>query len=112
MTRVAKRSKPEPPFQRFGRRQHRHTSLQHIYSDVKGKIATADFWGRRYFITFTCELTRYTCVYFMRKKSEAKSKFLYFYNGSGSSLTQTAKPIESTNCGPMAAVSTPPMRRQ
>ena len=50
--------------------------FQHIYSDVKGKIATADFWGRRYFITFTCELTRYTCVYFMRKKSEAKSKFL------------------------------------
>ena len=34
--------------------------FQHIYSDVKGKIATADFWGRRYFITFTCELTRYT----------------------------------------------------
>ena len=50
--------------------------FQHIYSDVKGKIATADFWGRRYFITFTCEVTRYTCVYFMRKKSEAKTKFL------------------------------------
>ena len=52
--------------------------FQHIYSDVKGKIATADFWGRRYFITFTCEVTRYTCVYFMRKKSEARSKFLLF----------------------------------
>ena len=52
--------------------------FQHIYSDVKGKIATADFWGRRYFITFTCEVTRYTCVYFMRKKSEARSKFLSF----------------------------------
>ena len=50
--------------------------FQHIYSDVKGKIATADFWGRRYFITFTCEVTRYTCVYYMKRKSEARSKFL------------------------------------
>ena len=25
-----------------------------------------------------CELTRYTCVYFMKRKSEARSKFLSF----------------------------------
>ena len=43
-----------------------------VYSDVKGKMAVQDFWGRKYFITFTSEVTRYTCVYFMKKTSEAK----------------------------------------
>ena len=48
-----------------------------VWTDVKGKV-DADFWGNKYVITFTCEVTRWTCVYFCQKKSQAKDRLKEF----------------------------------
>jgi hypothetical protein len=51
--------------------------FERIWSDVKGPIER-DFWGHRYFVTFTCDRTRYTVVYAMRRKSQVLSMFKDF----------------------------------
>ena len=48
--------------------------FERIWSDVKGPIMK-DFWGNKYFVTFTCDQTRYTVVFVMRRKSEVLSMF-------------------------------------
>jgi hypothetical protein len=48
-----------------------------VWTDVKGKV-DKDFWGNQYVITFTCEVTRWTCVYFCQRKSQAKDRLREF----------------------------------
>ena len=48
--------------------------FSHVTSDVKGKMLP-DFFGNQYLVTFTCELTRWTNVYFCKNKSQVKDKF-------------------------------------
>ena len=54
--------------------------LQIIHSDLCGPMQTASHNGAKYVITFTDDYSRKTWVYFMKLKSEAFSKFLYFKN--------------------------------
>jgi len=51
--------------------------FERVWTDLKGKVVK-DFWGNQYMITFTCEVNRWTCVYFMKKKSEAKVRLREF----------------------------------
>jgi len=51
--------------------------FQRVFSDVKGKVIS-DFWGNQYIVTFTCELTRWTCVYFCKQKSQVKDRLQEF----------------------------------
>jgi len=53
--------------------------FERVWTDLKGKLLK-DFWGNEYLVTFTCEVTRWTCVYFCQKKSQVKEKFLEFLN--------------------------------
>ena len=48
-----------------------------VWTDVKGKV-DADFWGNRYVITFSCEVTRWVYVAFCQYKSQAKDRFKEF----------------------------------
>jgi hypothetical protein len=48
--------------------------FEYVYSDVKGKLKS-DFYGNRYMVIFTCEVTRWTAVYFCRKKSQVVDRF-------------------------------------
>jgi hypothetical protein len=48
--------------------------FEYVYSDVKGKMK-ADFFGNRYMVVFACEVTRWTAVYFCRKKSQVVDRF-------------------------------------
>lgn len=56
------------------------TPFEYVSSDLKGKMKHADVWGNRYFMTICCKRTRWICVYFLKKKSEAKHKLLEFLN--------------------------------
>jgi len=51
--------------------------FERVWTDVKGKVIP-DLYGNRYMITFTCEVKRWTCVYFMKHKHEAKLRFKEF----------------------------------
>lgn len=61
--------------------------LELIHSDVCGPMQTASMSGRRYFVTFIDDYTRYCKVYFMEKKSEVFEKFkefeIFMTNSSG-----------------------------
>ena len=63
-------------------RQREHEPVEEkpfgrVWTDVKGPVSR-DFWGNRYMVTFTCEVTRWSCVYFCRKKSEVKDRLVEF----------------------------------
>ena len=47
--------------------------FERVWTDIKGKTVR-DFWGNQYIITFTCEVTRFTAVYFCQRKSQAKDR--------------------------------------
>jgi hypothetical protein len=51
--------------------------FERVLTDVKGKLIK-DFWGNEYMVTFTCEVTRWTCVYFCQRKSQVKDRFQEF----------------------------------
>ena len=53
------------------------TPFERVWTDIKGPV-TPDFEGNRYICTFTCEVTRWTCVYFMKSKSEVKHRYEQF----------------------------------
>jgi len=52
--------------------------LQLIHSDVCGPMQTQSVGGNRYFVTFIDNFSRYTVVYFIKKKSEVFEKFKEF----------------------------------
>jgi hypothetical protein len=51
--------------------------FERVWTDIKGKTIK-DFWGNEYIITFTCEVTRLTAVYFCQRKSQAKDRLKEF----------------------------------
>lgn len=51
--------------------------FESVFSDIKGKLK-GDFWGNRYLVVFACEVTRWTAVYFCRKKSQVVDRFRDF----------------------------------
>lgn len=52
--------------------------LDLVHSDLCGPMQTESIGGRKYFITFIDDYSRYTKVYFLRHKSEAFEKFKEF----------------------------------
>jgi len=52
--------------------------LKLTHSDVRGPMPTESFNGKRYFVTFIDDYSRYVKVYFIRHKSEVLQKFKEF----------------------------------
>ena len=52
--------------------------LELIHSDLCGPMQVQSKGGSRYVLTFTDDFSRYTYVYFLKKKSEVLSKFMQF----------------------------------
>jgi transposase InsO family protein len=50
------------------------------YSDLSGKISPESRGGMQYYATFTDGKSRYSTIYFLRKKSEAIQKFKEYWN--------------------------------
>ena len=51
--------------------------FEFVVSDVKGKLPS-DINGYQYFISFICATTRWSVVYFLRRKSDAVKRFSEF----------------------------------
>ena len=54
------------------------TPLQLVVSDLHGPMPTKTTSGYRYWITFTDDATRFTCVYLLKEKGQAFDAFLLF----------------------------------
>ena len=61
-----------------------------IHSDISGPMPTTYMSGSRYVLTFFDDFSRFTWVFFLKKKSEVLEKFIYFKayveNASGSKI--------------------------
>ena len=51
--------------------------FQRVWTDLKGKVSK-DFFGNQHIVTFTCEVSRWSCVYFIKRKSDAKKAYVEF----------------------------------
>ena len=52
--------------------------VQCVHSDVCGPMSTDSIGGKKYFVTFIDDYSRYCKVYFQRNKSEVFEKFKQF----------------------------------
>ena len=52
--------------------------LEVIHSDVCGPMSTTTFSGKRYFVTFIDDKSRYGVVYLIKNKSEVAAKFKHY----------------------------------
>uniref|UniRef100_A0AAV1VI65 Integrase catalytic domain-containing protein n=1 Tax=Peronospora matthiolae TaxID=2874970 RepID=A0AAV1VI65_9STRA len=52
--------------------------LEVIHSDVCGPMSMATFSGKRYFMTFIDDKSRYCVVYLLKSKSEVAAKFMEY----------------------------------
>jgi transposase InsO family protein len=73
---ASKATRHNPPTQREGPRVPM-APFERVWTDVKGKVAY-DWYGNQYMVTFTCEETRWTAVYFCKLKSDVLEKFKEF----------------------------------
>ena len=65
---------PEHKFDR-GKASRASCILGLIHSDISGPIPITSMNGLRYILTFIDDFSRYTWVFFLRKKSEVCEKF-------------------------------------
>ena len=63
-----------------------------IHSDVCGPMSVATFSGKRYFVTFIDDKSRYCMVYLLKNKSEVATKFAEFV---ALAETQTGKQVKT-----------------
>src|SRR5262249_5134270 len=54
------------------------TPLQLVHSDLSGKFSVPSFGGSHYYIIFIDDYTRFSCIYFLKKKSDAFDAFLEY----------------------------------
>ena len=69
--------------------------LDVIHSDVCGPMSIPTFSGKRYFVTFIDDKSRYCVVYLMKKKSEVATKFAEFV---ALAETQTGNRVKTLIC--------------
>ena len=70
-----------------------------IHSDVCGPMSESSIGGSRYYVTFIDDFTRYTCVYFLKNKSEVLDKFKDFHSYATNVSGKGIKVIRTDNGG-------------
>uniref|UniRef100_A0AAV1TEK7 Integrase catalytic domain-containing protein n=1 Tax=Peronospora matthiolae TaxID=2874970 RepID=A0AAV1TEK7_9STRA len=65
--------------------------LEVIHSDVCGPMSMATYSGKRYFVTFIDDKSRYCVVYMLKGKSEVAAKFMEY---AAMAETQTGKRVK------------------
>ena len=73
--------------------------LATVHSDVCGPIHVESLGKSRYFVTFIDDSSRYTCVYFMKHKSEVLEKFKEFVTLTTNQTGNKVKKLRSDNGG-------------
>ena len=73
--------------------------LEIIHSDVCGPMSVESFGNSRYFVTFIDDYSRYTCVYFLKQKSEVLVKLKEFINIMSILTGKRVKVLRTDNGG-------------
>lgn len=86
------------PFKPHGKIRSKRP-LQRVHSDVCGPMPTNSLGGKRYFVTFVDDYTRFCSVYFTRNKSEVFNKFKEFESRVSSECESSIATLRSDNGG-------------
>ena len=73
--------------------------LEEVHSDVCGPMRTPTFSGKKYFVTFTDNTSKFCWVYLLQSKSEVFQKFKIFYNFVTNLTGKRIKTLRSDNGG-------------
>lgn len=74
-------------------------ALELVHSDLWGPAPVTSLGGKRYFVTFIDDFTRFVCIYFLEKKSEVFSVFKTFQKMAERKLSQKLVCLRSDNGG-------------
>src|SRR5205814_8889163 len=90
-------------------KQHRKTNktparrrperLDLVHTDVCGPVSIPSLSGRRYFVSFTDDITRYSMVYFLRQKDHVSEAFKEYKALVERKLTLKIKSLRSDRGG-------------
>ena len=84
----------------FDRSRTRYKApLELIHSDVMGPTRTHTFSGYRYMVVFVDDFTRFTWVYFVKRKSEVIFRFMEFKEKVEGELQRKIKLLRTDNGG-------------
>ncbi|GKA77673.1 retrotransposon protein, putative, ty1-copia subclass [Tanacetum coccineum] len=70
-----------------------------IHSDICGPFRTTSREGANYYVTFTCDFSRYGYVYLIKHKHEVFEMFKIFQNEVETQLRKTIKALRSDRGG-------------
>ena len=70
-----------------------------IFSDLSGKISPPSFGGHKYYMSFIDSATRYSWIYFLKKKSEALDVFKSFNSHFKTQHERKIKSLRTDNGG-------------
>ena len=73
--------------------------LDLIHTDVCGPMPTKSLGGNSYFVTFIDDKSRFTAIYFMKRKDEVLSKFQEFEAMAQNVTGGKIKYLRSDKCG-------------
>ena len=73
--------------------------LELVHTDICGPMQTESFGGKRYFVTFIDDYSRFCKVYFMRQKTEVLDKFKEFEAYVQSVTGEKVRALRSDNGG-------------
>lgn len=73
--------------------------LDLVHTDICGPMRTATLGGRKYFLTFTDDYSRYTVVYIVRRKSETLEKIKEFVEMAKTQFGRKPKILRSDRGG-------------
>jgi hypothetical protein len=74
-------------------------NFEDIQNDVHGALAIQYLGGKRYFITFINEFSRYTWIYIIQHKSDIKMIFQMIYNLVEIQYSAKIKKLKTDNRG-------------
>ena len=79
--------------------KHKSDLLELVHSDVCGPMPVNSFGHSRYFVTFIDDCSRYTNVYFIKRKSEVLEKLKEFVNCVTNLTGKSIKVLRTDNGG-------------
>ena len=86
------------PFPKLGNNEEREI-LELVHSDVCGPMPIKSLAGSMYFVTFIDDRSRYTAIYFLKKKSEVFQKFKHYIAWAEKFTGKQVKILRSDNGG-------------
>lgn len=84
---------------------HTHAPFDILHADLWGPFATESIHGHKYFLTIVYDFSRFTCVIFLKTKTENKQSIIHFIGSLENQFNTTFKCLKFDNGTKFLALS-------